>query len=560
MTALKPKEKEEFKEIDNYIFGDFETAGLGGNFIIAATLDENDNFETYKTIEDFMMAVINSSKVIYFHNLEYDARYILDYLIKHKIKFEVITRVTKVLIIKCENCEFVDTYAVLSDSLANLSKVFAPEYEKKKLDLDKETFNPENEEHMEYLRYDVLALKHVYLNARRVIYENFGINMKYTAASCALEAFRLTLNSPLYRTNQKAENIARKAYSGGFVYIREVNVFSDIYVLDYNSMYPSVMRDNDIPTGRVVLTKKYMGKGYYKVILDQSKAKFKFIYGYTDDEKRKLQPQKISSDKFLAYISDVEYELAIELGYNIEIIEGIHFEQSDKIFTTFVNMCEELRLKNNKNAVGAMTKLIQNSLYGKFGSKKKREKYVLDTEALIGYQPLLIDNLPSDLQYKEEEINRSYMLPHIAAYVTACARAKLVRAIIKAGIENVVYCDTDSLFVTKDGYEKLKDEIGVKYGMLKLEAQLEEVLLLAPKLYFDKNGKKNSIKGFPKKKLEQLYNMIMSGKEPVIQFAGLNSCRNIMRNNTSFGKTISRSINKIPDHIFERVNSWYMEE
>jgi DNA polymerase elongation subunit (family B) len=61
-------------------------------------------------------------------------------------------------------------------------------------------------------------------------------------------------------------------------------------------------------------------------------------------------------------------------------------------------------------------------------------------------------------------------IPSISSTVTAHARMLLWKLIKIAGRENVLYCDTDSLFVSRSGYDNLKDWISpTELGKLKLE-------------------------------------------------------------------------------------------
>src|SRR5690606_37380131 len=105
-----------------------------------------------------------------------------------------------------------------------------------------------------------------------------------------------------------------------------------------------------------------------------------------------------------------------------------------------------------------------------------------------------------DLYIEEIEANENYMLPHLAAYTTSLARVKLVEAILYAGIENVVYGDTDSIFVNSEGAKKLDKLVGDTYGKIKMEKHIPYLLVIAPKLYF---GAKSSAKGFPKYVINQ---------------------------------------------------------
>lgn len=573
---LSKIEQEDYKELPaTTAFADFETEGLGGKFIYGGIVGMVDNAVTFfASIRDFFDSIFEVEnwqkdsegqeyllykKVkytsVYFHNLEYDGHYILDELIKRKMPFELVNRVNRLMIIKVGKLKFIDSYALLMDSLDNLSKVFSPEYRKKKNNLDVRNFDPENKDDLTYLIYDCLALKHVVIRCRELIHETFGINAKYTTSSTALQAWKTTLTRDIFRLSPDKEEFVRSSYSGGMVYVSEVNIFENISIFDFNSMYPSVMRDNRYPVTGAFWVTKYQGIGFYEVEANSSQAVFLFINGFLNGKK---VPR--ASGKFTAFITDTEYILGQQLGYKFTIIRGLCFGETDFLFREFVNRCERLRLQHGKDSVGTIVKYIQNSLYGKFGTKKTREQISYSPHVMEQRTPH-INPVTGDftgLYIDEIETDEPYMLPHLAAYTTALARCKLVRSIIGAGIENVVYCDTDSLFIRDNAAHRMGNLLGDKYGKIKLEEHLEYVVIVAPKMYF---GLKKRAKGFPKRVIEQLEldlfenKTVMIGKQERVQaeFDGMNSCKNYLKYGSSFGKRMHRSIPKLNRELIERI-------
>lgn len=546
----------------NTSFADFETDGLGGSFICGGfTTVGSDEVRVYHSVDGlFDLIEENQSPVIYFHNLEYDGRYIIDFLIKQEIAFQIINRVNRLLLLRFfigegENefeVKIVDSYAMLMDSLKKLSKVFAPEFEKRSLNLDKVTFNPLDPVHMEYLVYDCLALKYVVINSRVLIHETFGVNARYTTSSTALRYWQTTVDKPIFRLGKEKEEFTRKSYSGGLVYVSKVDLFSDVSVYDVNSMYPSVMRDNAYPVGGSYFTDRYEGQGFYEVTVDATNSEFLFISGFDERTGKKIPK---ANGKFKAFISDVEYKLALRLGYRIKIIKGLVFEESSYLFTEFVNTCERLRLAHGKDSVGMITKYIQNSLYGKFGTKETREQIYYSPELLEDCTPY-IDPLTGEfygLYVDELQASEPYMLPHLASYTTALARCKLVNLVLKAGIENCFYCDTDSLFVNREGGERLQDEIGEKYGMIKLDAYFSHVVIVAPKVYFGTG--KNRAKGFPNSMVEDLRDSLLNGEVAKVGFTSLNSNVQILKKRKSFNHAMSRTLSALPVEVIEKIIS-----
>lgn len=572
-------EPEAYKELPFTVgFADFETEGLGGKFIYGGIVGMDNNAVTfYSTIDDFFELIFIGETIvndedgneyrepkktaysnIYFHNLEYDGHYLLDYLVRNNFAFDVVNRVSRLMIIKVGKFRFIDSYALLMDNLKNLSKVFAPEYMKKENNLDERNFDHNSKSDLEYLIYDCLALKHVVIRCRKLIYETFNVNAKYTTSSTALQAWRTTLKHDLFRLSPDKEEFVRKSYSGGMVYVSKVDIFEDITIYDFNSMYPSVMRDNKYPYGKPYWVTEFQGIGFYEVEADATQAAFLFLNGIVNGKK---VPR--AAGKFTAFIADCEYILAGQLGYKLKIVKGLCFGDTDFIFREFVNQCEGLRLQHGKDSVGTIVKYIQNSLYGKFGTKTTRERISYSPKVLEFRTPHINPTTGdfTGLYVDEIETDEPYMLPHLASYTTALARCKLVRSIIGAGVHNVIYCDTDSLFVTHEGRKFLDRITGNEYGKIKEEEHLDYVVIVAPKMYF---GLKRRAKGFPKriiKLLEQdLFEnkTVQVGKQQRIEarFDGMNSCKNFLKYGSSFGKKMHRSIPALNDELLRKVKEF----
>ena len=74
--------------------------------------------------------------------------------------------------------------------------------------------------------------------------------------------------------------------------------------------------------------------------------------------------------------------------------------------------------------------------------------------------------------------------PAIAAHITAHGRMALWALMRKVTPEHYFYCDTDSVMVTVEGLEKVKDSIDDKIlGAVKVVFEAKEVILNCPKDY-----------------------------------------------------------------------------
>ena len=139
-------------------------------------------------------------------------------------------------------------------------------------------------------------------------------------------------------------------------------------------------------------------------------------------------------------------------------------------------------------------RIFMNSLYGKFGQRNEYFRKIgelpehhwesiryYDADSKEWHYYRIIGNrIEEKAGYVESE--NSFVA--IASFVTAYARCYLWELIEKAGEENVLYMDTDSLFVTEEGYNNLEDYLDNKeLGKLKLEGVTENLEIWGAKNY-----------------------------------------------------------------------------
>jgi hypothetical protein len=150
-----------------------------------------------------------------------------------------------------------------------------------------------------------------------------------------------------------------------------------------------------------------------------------------------------------------------------------------------------------------------NSLYGKFGQKSDevlsegidsdieyKTERIFDLDDKVWYLEIHFANYHKLVRQGTQEGYNSF--PAIAAHVTDYARMHLWSLIKQAGIEEVYYTDTDSLYVTKTGYDRLQPWIDDnELGKLKLEKKSAYWHFFGCKDYIFKG--KRVLKGIPKK-------------------------------------------------------------
>jgi hypothetical protein len=199
-------------------------------------------------------------------------------------------------------------------------------------------------------------------------------------------------------------------------------------------------------------------------------------------------------------------EIALALKENVIVkVLSVALYEKDHIFKDFIDFFyqERLKAKENKNtAYDLFFKILMNSLYGKFGQMMGEWETVgkcdpkevdywtqsLEDDSYI-YKYRKINGLIQRYNKKREAFNS---FPAISSHVTSYARVKLWTLIEIAKMENVYYCDTDSIFVNQSGYDNLRDHISdLDLGKLKVECVTDDMKILGCKQYIFKEKVKH---------------------------------------------------------------------
>ena len=335
----------------------------------------------------------------------------------------------------------------------------------------------------------------------------------------------------LYQILGNVEKDIREAYTGGAVdlYIpHNCNGAEELYMYDVNSLYPYIMANFPVPTGKPV--------AFEGNILEINPEAYGYFYCKIRSPKYLEHPilqRKIKTKdgfrtiaglgSWTGWVYSGELFTCQKLGYKFEIIRGYLFEPKI-IFDTYVNVLYQLKNEHPKGSpLNAIAKLLLNSLYGKFGMKPEQTVVeVLETkmnelsdetiESLkigvangVVYDLMQIDenhcvlvrkNVPSAIHDEQNDIFHGLDVNvGVAAAITAGGR--LFMSSYKNRTEyDLYYSDTDSIIINK---ELSSDLIGGELGLWKLEHKISKFVALAPKTYGMEltNGKFiGKIKGF----------------------------------------------------------------
>lgn len=384
----------------------------------------------------------------------------------------------------------------------------------------------------EYLRMDCVSLYHVITTMIELSELEIDDFLRCpTTASLAMKIFQKNYKadykkatSTIYagKFGEAAEMFVREAYCGGRteVFIPEI---LDGFHYDENSMYPYAMKTRHIPYGKPIM---YSGQKAHDIFsywynTDQGAGFIQCdVYVPTDMFIPPLPLKRFN--KLIFPTGNItgtwtfhELKMAIDYGCSVHKIHHcLYFEKTAVIFKNFVEYFEEIK-NTSKGAKRLFAKLMQNSLYGKFGMKRIRKTLLPYSEKSKCEERLQQENLryfefENDLYGKfiEAEVisKQEYIQPHIAAYITSYARMNLFE-VLQLQLEKgyVAYCDTDSIVCEKELPPDYIDDL--EYGKWKKEAELKSGLFLQPKTYaeHESTGHINlKFKGVPKRQLDEM--------------------------------------------------------
>lgn len=322
-----------------------------------------------------------------------------------------------------------------------------------------------------------------------------------TLASQAMVLFRhkYMKHKIFIDTNNRALKLTRSGYYGGRVECFYIGHYvSEFFALDFNSMYPSVMREESYPI-------KLIGHTFYASIQDLKiwLVSHSICARVLLNTPEPFAPVRAKTKlifpigRFECILSTPEIAYALDRGYILEVREVAVYDHAP-IYREMMEAGQIIKeaCKRAGDQTGEFhIKKLNNSLYGKSGQSgvKWQEDAWIDDMTSKNWVELDMETgniiqhrqLAGLHQVKETEGESRESFPAIAAHVTAYARMKLWRAILKAGRENVYYCDTDCIVVNRAGLERVSDELDdYRLGALKLAGEYDDIIINGNKDYY----------------------------------------------------------------------------
>jgi hypothetical protein len=498
---------------DEIIVGafDLESEGLGGKILMMqwGVFGKVYHSMADNMVEQFLAFIMDypSPVIWYAHFAQYDWRYFMSEFVRLGMDVQIHMRSDSAayqITIKNKRGKKVvmrDSWALWPGTLKNLAESFCPELPKHEIDVAH--FDPSNPEHVAYARRDVEILLCALPRLFALLHRHFGVQPSGTTAGTALKAWQSKIPAQTYfkgSVHNARELYIRSAYYGGLVFLTETNKVENAITVDRNSSYPASMCEFGVPSGSTYQTTEFQND-HMAIYTVRVRAPDGLVIPILP-ARNERGAMRWFRGEFITTVTNRELVFAANNGYKIlEIIEGIAWEETIFPFNEIIQLCKEIRFKYAGLPEETLAKLMQNAIYGKFGSRRERLRVFAEHNAtdedFDGAEPYGDDGL----WYIKKEFDEEMLCkPEWSVFITAHARLSLLQNAYSAGVENVLYGDTDSLTL-RAGAEAAID-IGKEYGQWKIEKEWDVFRAIAPKVYSGrlKSGKfVAAAKGLPKK-------------------------------------------------------------
>lgn len=342
-----------------------------------------------------------------------------------------------------------------------------------------------------YCENDVQIVKDAILGLIGWVKSNNLGKFRFTAPSQAMAAFRHRWNKPaiVCHNQNHVRKLERESYYGGRLecfYIGPVT--GDIYELDVASLYPSVMKSELYPAKLLEFNTPATHSDRRETTLGLDTVATVLLKTQEGFPKRQSSLGTFyPTGVYWTTLAGPELLYASQSNLILEVKSWAKYELRE-IFTGFVDWFWSYRQEQTAkgNTLNAnLAKLLMNGLYGKFGqmtSAWENRPDVPDTgkigiyldETFANGGSHVFRNLGNMRQQFTGKGEHPNAFPAIAAYVTSYGREwmRLLRNV--AGLTNVFYMVTDSLFTNHAGYTNLVNSGLVadnEIGMLRVKTR-----------------------------------------------------------------------------------------
>ena len=396
---------------------------------------------------------------------------------------------------------------------------------------------------LKYLENDINVAKLAYLDFKENVENSkYSFNYQYNKRNISVQNI-LTVASLTQKLAQNATwkynfliaknfhlktyddyNFAKNFYRGGLSQFNEMYQEEDFYFngfsIDINSSYPFSMTKL-LPFGSLskdkkeIFTKEFLT---YYVVDCEFKIKEKYFFlPVIKNESVLTRYARFGKQKL--YLLKEEFEILKKI-YDFKIIkQEIYYSNASKFLEPFIR--DFYNFKQNASGGKKQTyKILLNTTYGGFCKKpfypseliitkehfdflKKNNIKNINNFEIVGFSnnEIKVNDqtiLKTIKVIDKEKIAKRKKFPNIlvGATITAYSRIYLLETILKIGVENFLYTDTDSIFFkwNKD-INKIKEKINIdndELGAWKIEFNFNSGRILGSKRYIFENSSDSS--------------------------------------------------------------------
>jgi len=351
-------------------------------------------------------------------------------------------------------------------------------------------------------------------------FERLGATPKLTIASTAMNLYKCKYigEQRYYRMPEPYIKDIFKCYYGGRTECFRRGKQHNLKSYDYNSLYPSIANDIDLPDPNFVRRNEINSLHYIKKYDGCA-----MVDVYCPEMMYPLLPYRRKDNKvifptgtFSGCYTNIELREALRLGYTIKKVHTNYwFQKNCRPFGDYFSDLyqERLIMKYKDDPMELVIKLLMNGLTGKFGQKYDSKDNWITTATSINKlkQYKQIERFGDYFRVVQDTPPAAFCIPIWISYITAHGRIKLTRDLNEY---QASYCDTDCVHTENDNVK-----CGSGLGMFKKEYTMLESIHCKAKMYgftYMKDHKiksKVKIKGLGTKIKYNEFNKLM--KEPI---------------------------------------------
>jgi hypothetical protein len=339
------------------------------------------------------------------------------------------------------------------------------------------------------------------LNIRLFFYKVYKLDIldNLTVSSMALKSFRTSYyderTNPLVTPDKVQDKFIRESYMGGVVEVFKPKILNGFYY-DFNSLYPYVMKTNAFPIGFASWHDLFQEKnfdvdnffGFIEVKVFAPKLYIPFLY-----KKHKSGMISYSECSWEGVYFSEEIKYALTLGYKFLYKRGLRYSKSQELFKSYVEINSKIKEKYDSiPSLRTISKLMLNSLYGRFGVKEYTDATITDESKVSEYRSYRykihhnVERFSENkvlIQYTDSYKNKFSPISavQVASAIAAYSRIEMDKLKRISGAD-LYYSDTDSIVVSRTFDSCFVDQ--KQLGKLKLVYKIKEGLFLSPKFYY----------------------------------------------------------------------------